>query len=291
MQKNKWIFSIVISLLLLIPLLSFINLQETPQLTERIKVALRAVGNDLLHSQNDVVSRVLPVKELQANLYQLAFENPFSFDPRDLNQAITFNFTKALLPENYLVEVISCDTKEVVYSYQKSSREENTLMPCGGRVVPLDCYKVQVQFIEKTSNRILFYVLVIAVLLFLVFVFTSRLFGANEHSHNHWDENNIEVTPIGNFSFYPSQNKLVQKATEIKLSNKECELLSLFVQTPNQVIKRETLSKKIWEDNGVIVGRSLDTYVSKLRKKLEIDPTIKITNVHGVGYMLEVKKL
>lgn len=290
MQKNKWIFDIVISVLLFL-LVSFINLQETPQLAERIKVALRAVGNDLLHSQNDSISRVLPVKQLQANLYQVTFENPFAFDPTDLNQAFTFNFTKALLPENYLVEVISCDTKEVVYSYQKSSREENTLIPCGGRVVSMGCYEVQVQFEEETPNRFLFYVLVITVLLFLVFVFTSRLFGANEHSHDHWDENNIGVTSIGNFYFYPSQNKLVQKTTEIKLSNKECELLSLLVETPNQLIKRETLSKKIWEDNGVIVGRSLDTYISKLRKKLEVDPTIKVTNVHGVGYMLEVKKL
>jgi len=47
--------------------------------------------------------------------------------------------------------------------------------------------------------------------------------------------------------------------------------------------------KKVWEDNGVFVGRSLDTYISKLRKKLKDDDSIKLTNVHGVGYKLEVK--
>jgi len=44
----------------------------------------------------------------------------------------------------------------------------------------------------------------------------------------------------------------------------------------------------VWEDNGVIVGRSLDTYISKLRKKLKDDASIKLINVHGVGYKLEI---
>ena len=46
--------------------------------------------------------------------------------------------------------------------------------------------------------------------------------------------------------------------------------------------------KKVWEDNGVFVGRSLDTYISKLRKILKDDDAIRITNIHGIGYKLEV---
>ena len=80
----------------------------------------------------------------------------------------------------------------------------------------------------------------------------------------------------------------MQQATEINLSKKECELLAIFVVNPNQIIKRDELTKRVWEDHGVFVGRSLDTYISKLRKKLKDDKTIKFTNVHGVGYKLEV---
>jgi DNA-binding response OmpR family regulator len=76
---------------------------------------------------------------------------------------------------------------------------------------------------------------------------------------------------------------------EISLSKKEVELLSLFVANQNKIIKREELSKKVWEDHGVFVGRSLDTYISKLRKKLHEDETIKLTNIHGIGYILETK--
>jgi DNA-binding response OmpR family regulator len=51
---------------------------------------------------------------------------------------------------------------------------------------------------------------------------------------------------------------------------------------------RETLMQKVWIDEGVITGRSLDMFVSKLRKKLSPDPELRITNVHGKGYKLEI---
>ena len=82
---------------------------------------------------------------------------------------------------------------------------------------------------------------------------------------------------------------LIKEAEEIALSKKECELLSIFVDQPNEVVTRDELTKRVWEDNGVIVGRSLDTFISKLRKKLSADHTLSIENVHGVGYKLVVK--
>lgn len=74
----------------------------------------------------------------------------------------------------------------------------------------------------------------------------------------------------------------------IPLTIKECELLQLFSEQPNTVVKREFLIKTVWEDQGVFVGRRLDTYISKLRKKLSLDPNISLVNVHGVGYRLEL---
>lgn len=65
-------------------------------------------------------------------------------------------------------------------------------------------------------------------------------------------------------------------------------MLEIFVANPNQIIKREELTKKVWEDHGVFVSRSLDTYISKLRKKLKDDSSIQLINIHGVGYKLEV---
>ncbi len=92
----------------------------------------------------------------------------------------------------------------------------------------------------------------------------------------------------GEFLFYVDQNKLIKQQDEIVLSTKECQLLEILSENINGVVKREELTKKVWEDKGVIVERSLDTYISKLRKKLKSEPNIRITNIHGVSYKLEV---
>ena len=129
------------------------------------------------------------------------------------------------------------------------------------------------------------------VLIFIVFFAIHFIFYI-KNRHKTVEENriaNLTFLSIGSFQFYPEQNKLVKKAKEISLSKKECELLAIFVANPNQIIKRDELTKRVWEDNGVFVGRSLDTYISKLRKILKEDDTIKLVNAHGVGYKLEVK--
>ena len=74
----------------------------------------------------------------------------------------------------------------------------------------------------------------------------------------------------------------------ITLTSKECELIDILSRNQNQVVKRDQLVKEIWEDKGVFVGRSLDAFISKIRKKLRDDHSVKIVNVHGVGYKLEV---
>jgi DNA-binding response OmpR family regulator len=65
-------------------------------------------------------------------------------------------------------------------------------------------------------------------------------------------------------------------------------LLTLFAHNPNELLLRDRLLKEVWEDEGVITGRSLDMFVSKLRKKLHHDSAVNLVNVHGKGYRLEV---
>ena len=74
----------------------------------------------------------------------------------------------------------------------------------------------------------------------------------------------------------------------IDLTKTETRVLHIFALSPNEAIERSRLQKEIWEDEGVIVGRSLDMFISKLRKKLEADPNIKIVVIRGKGYKLEI---
>ncbi|MNT07060.1 Phosphate regulon transcriptional regulatory protein PhoB [compost metagenome] len=92
---------------------------------------------------------------------------------------------------------------------------------------------------------------------------------------------------LGAALFDTKNRKLMVNEQAIDLTGTETRLLLIFALSPNQIIERSRLQKEIWEDEGVIVGRSLDMFISKLRKKLEFDPNIKIVVIRGKGYRLE----
>lgn len=72
-----------------------------------------------------------------------------------------------------------------------------------------------------------------------------------------------------------------------RLTYKECKLLQMFFRHAGKVIERDVFLKAIWEDNGFFVARSMDVFVSRLRKYLTNDPAIRIENIRGVGYILK----
>jgi hypothetical protein len=255
--------------------------------SSRVKIALRDAGNQLLLSQQDSTSIILPVIAKDKATYQLSFQEVLSFEPNALVTVIDSSFIISSLPHDYRVEVIQCADQEVAYSYEMNIEEERTIIPCAGRYLPEGCYIIEVKFLNQPRSFLnkypLIYATLFGLLIFLVYYFKEKRLTANTFKNE-----TSNYSEIGSYHFYPEQNKLIKAAIEISLSKKECELLELFVASPNQVIKRDELTKKVWEDHGVIVGRSLDTYISKLRKKLQDDDSIKLTNVHGVGYKLEV---
>lgn len=254
--------------------------------SESVKVSLRDFGHQLLLSNQDSVSLVLPVIQLEKFKYKLSFQNELSFEPSGLVSGIKNSFQKSSLPNYYRVEVIQCSDDEVAYSFEIKNKSEKDIIPCAGRFLPNGCYIIEVKFTNILasffSNQFILWILVFIGIIFLLDYRFSKKKQVVKVL------NNDNHTEIGIFQFYPEQNKLVKQASEINLSKKECELLAIFAANPNQIIKRDELTKRVWEDHGVFVGRSLDTYISKLRKKLIEDDSIKITNIHGVGYKLEI---
>jgi DNA-binding response OmpR family regulator len=173
--------------------------------------------------------------------------------------------------------------------------KDETIIPCAGRVLPNSCYEVKVRFITKAgflaTYKDVWLLLLVLIGLIALIDFLNRKYKKTLviETETKTETKNEQITyNLGRFKFYPEQHKLVIATKEIGLSKKECELLAIFVTKPNSIIKRDELTKRVWEDQGVFVGRSLDTYISKLRKILKSDPSIKLTNVHGVGYKLEV---
>jgi DNA-binding response OmpR family regulator len=73
-----------------------------------------------------------------------------------------------------------------------------------------------------------------------------------------------------------------------RLTYREAKLLKLFATNTNRILERDYILRVVWEDEGIFVGRSVDVFVSRLRKMLAEDPGLKIAAVHGVGYRMEV---
>jgi DNA-binding response OmpR family regulator len=84
--------------------------------------------------------------------------------------------------------------------------------------------------------------------------------------------------------FLPAQLRIVAGDQTISLTYKEAELLEMFFQNAGQVLKREDILMKIWGTDDYYKGRSLDVFISKIRKFLQADPGLEIQTVHGVGF-------
>jgi hypothetical protein len=264
-------------------------------------IAMRMMGHQLLLDIGDSTSLVLPVEKV-GERYRITFETPFAFEPSVLVESFKTASSNARLNHDYLVEVERCDSAVVVYSYKQSEQEDTDIIPCGGRPQPEACYTVFVTLlgesnlgplansaidypsekVDQDGDKILSTVTLYGgpVLLLLTLLFANRKIE-NE-------KDNAEKMKVGQYDFDPVKMRLVLNEKEIELSSKENELLRLFIQHKNKTVTREDLLHTVWGDEGDYVGRTLDVFVSKLRKKLEGDPNLKIVNVRGVGYRLVV---
>jgi two-component system response regulator VicR len=93
-----------------------------------------------------------------------------------------------------------------------------------------------------------------------------------------------EIQKIGKYLFDFENLQLRFKQNQINLTNKEASLLQLLFVRQNQIIKREEILMLIWGDDDYFLGRSLDVFISRLRNYLKKDKTIKIENIHSVGF-------
>ncbi|MBQ9524036.1 MAG: response regulator transcription factor [Bacteroidaceae bacterium] len=102
---------------------------------------------------------------------------------------------------------------------------------------------------------------------------------------------NVTQYQLGKFLFDTQRQILSLGDKQTKLTTKECELLTMLCAHSNDVLERELALKTIWIDDNYFNARSMDVYITKLRKHLKDDPSIEINNVHGKGYRLIVPNL
>ncbi len=257
-------------------------------------VTMRLIGHQVLLNSGDSLSRILPVKEKDGK-FKITFENDFSINPEDLVVIVSSNMEEKRIASHYLVEVQQTETQEIVYSYEMGNSDTSTVVSCGVRTLPEDSYALlittfepfksessidevaQAQILHRALNwHNLAILLLIALLVVAFYLFKKRTRKPNDP----------HTISIGAYRFNKRNMELSFEDKKTELTGKEAELLYLLYASANNTVEHEAILKAVWDDNGDYVGRTLDVFISKLRKKLEGDKNVKIVNVRGVGYRL-----
>lgn len=98
-------------------------------------------------------------------------------------------------------------------------------------------------------------------------------------------ENNFTV---GRFTFMMEELRLTHNEETIALTQREAELLEFLCHHPNKVLKREEILSNVWGKNDFFLGRSMDVFMTRLRKLLATEPAVSIETIHGVGYRFTI---
>lgn len=278
---------------------------------QRIKVELRTISHEFLLQLYDTTSRILPIEKVDGR-YEVRFEKEFSFEPDLLLFAVFKAYEENTILEDFIVEVEHCQTQAIVHSFKASSTREKSMAPCRMRELPPDCYIIYFTEVEdntplpitnasitKAEDKpedipLLIYIVLIS---FVAIVLGSLLrkkktketIETEEELPSNLIQSNHIIT-LGEFLFDKKRMTLTRADKTTELSVKETDLLFLLYTNENKTLEREFILNQVWEDEGNYVGRTLDVFISKLRKKLESDSNIKITNVRGVGYRFVINK-
>ncbi len=278
---------VIISLLCLILALTTLR-ATTPggsdKFSEKVNLALRQVGHQLLQIAGDHQSQVPPVEVIGQGEFSLRMEHSFNYDtlPTLLHQAF-LNFE---IEQDYHVSISECGDSIIILGYNRLAFNSGAVA-CKGRDTWSGCNNI-VLTIEMPSQSVPKKQTSIISMVVLLVVLTG--FGIYWR-RNKGPEADADIrdgyAALGRFEYDPQNQQLLLDGEVKSLTFRENKLLNYLVNHANEVITRDTLIAEVWGDEGVIVGRSLDVFISRLRKLLKADDSVQIKSVHGVGYRLE----
>lgn len=263
---------------------------ESVRFAEKANLALRRTAHHLLIANGDTLSTIPPVKQLDANTFSIRMEHVLDYAklPGLLQESLKMQD----ITSGYNVAVLDCDKGELRLGYNFLELNQKDGVACQKRTNEGQCYQLQVSFIpqkqEANSGGQNWFMLSLGGALAGL-----GLIAWNKSRHRKIMEPTLEtlISPKLEFSksYLDIQNQTLVSGNIVQqLTFRETKLLSLFARHTNQVLERDMILKSVWEDEGVTVGRSIDVFVSRLRKMLANDPYVKITAIHGVGYKMEV---
>lgn len=287
-------WSLVLKNLPFIPLLALLLLallmpsgasESTDALPEdAINLALRRTADALLRTSGDSTSRIPAVGRTAAESWRLDLQQPFHYD--SLPGLLQYSLELHHIRRPYHVAVRRCMDDVIELGYDLSDvTDGDSLVACGGREMPEGCLYIEVTFTRPISGPPLGRILSAIILLLVGGYLVYGLLRPKKQPSG--VAKSVEWLHFGNSRLDAEGLTLVANGVVQTLTFREAKLLRLFAGNPDQLLDRALIIRQVWADEGVLVGRSVDMFVSRLRKKLAPDTTIAISAVHGVGYKLE----
>ena len=217
---------------ILISAVAFNKKNEIPK--KHLEVVLRNLGHQLLLTAKDSTSRVLPVKKLNENTYQISFQNNFGFISDTLINLVQRTFQKNAPATDYIVNLRNCKQNETVFAFEINN-QTGDLTPCRGRTLEVGCYVIEIELLKKNNFNSFLLLLLIIPLSFLGFYMKDK-FRKKEEAASIVD--NSDYIQLGNFKFYTDNNVLKSEHKTITLSEKETKALKIFAENINQIVER-----------------------------------------------------
>lgn len=276
---------------LVLPVLALV-LQRTPDpaghyTPEKVNLALRRTADGLLRLSGDSTSRIPAVEQVTAGIWRLRLEKPFDYEK--LPGLLQASFDQYGILSTYEVAIRRCTDGTIDLGYHQLDFLTNDFVPCGTRSMPEGCHYLELIFLEN-AGRGIFWTAMSSLLLLISGAWAG--FALSRRMKNKVRENVVpgDTLEFGRSMLDVGAQILICNGIREKLTFRETKLLRLFAANLHRLLERDFILREVWADEGVLVGRSLDVFVSRLRKKLAPDPSLAIVAVHGVGYRLETGK-
>jgi len=280
--KNSYLCFFGACALLVVSVL-IMRVPDKKYLETKTELALRAIGDGLLRLHNDFNTPVPPIHQNDSRTLQLGFVSAIGIHPDSL-VTLTLKHLNEKIAQKYTVGVRDTHVDEIVYLFEVDHSNGHNIS-CLGRVLPIANYVIEVQINEDKWASVLQAntpALTTASIALLLLFFGGAFFMKKkplQHNANEVVWNGLQLDL--------DLNTIKTNHVNIQLTTKETQILAMLFRHTGNLVSRESFLQQIWLKDGVVTNRSLDMYISRLRKKMKVFSNVQIVNQHGKGYYVK----
>jgi len=256
---------------------------------DKVNLALRRTADGLLRLSGDSTSRIPAIEQTGPGVWRVRLERPFRYE--QLPGLLQSSLDLFEIKQPYDVAVRRCEDAIIDLGYHQQDFLQTKSVACQGRDLDESCHFIEISFLKQHAKKPFWAGINGLLILILSGVAGFWIFRRQKSvSLPPLADDEKDWLEFGNSRLDVSGQQLIHGDERQALTFRETKLLKLFVTSPDQLLERDFILREVWADEGVLVGRSVDVFVSRLRKKLAVDLTVGIVAVHGVGYRLETGK-